>query len=52
MISYAPFDFPRYAVAMIVEDGKSGGSTVGPRLHKLYKNLFKYDGTLSRGDAR
>jgi len=52
MISYAPFDFPRYAVAMLVEDGKSGGSTVGPRLSALYKNLFKYDGTLSRGDLR
>jgi len=52
MISYAPFDFPRYAIAMIVEDGKSGGRTIGPRLHKLYKNLFKYDGTLSRGEVR
>ena len=46
MISYAPFDFPRYAVAMIVEDGLSGGNSVGPRLSTLYKKLFEYDGTL------
>ena len=48
MISYAPFDFPRYAVAMLVEDGVSGGSTIGPRLSQLYRNLFEYDGTLKK----
>ena len=48
MISYAPYNFPRYAVAFIVEDGISGGSTVGPRLATLYKNLFEYDGTLQK----
>ncbi len=47
MISYAPFDFPRYAVAMLVEDGISGGNTIGPRLSQLYTKLFQYDGTLS-----
>ncbi|MEA2069352.1 MAG: penicillin-binding transpeptidase domain-containing protein, partial [Verrucomicrobiota bacterium] len=46
MISYAPFDFPRYAVAMVVEDGVSGGNTVGPRLSQLYAKIFEYDGTL------
>ena len=45
MISYAPFDFPRYAVAFLVEDGVSGGSTVGPRLSALYRKIFEYDGT-------
>jgi len=48
MISFAPFDFPRYAVAMLVEDGVSGGSTVGPRLSALYKKIFEYDGTLRK----
>lgn len=47
MISYAPYDLPRYAVAMLVEDGVSGGSTIGPRLSYLYDRLFHYDGTLS-----
>lgn len=50
MISYAPFDFPRYAVAMLVEDGVSGGNTIGPRLSKLYRNIFEYDGTLKQGE--
>ncbi|HSR88191.1 MAG TPA: penicillin-binding transpeptidase domain-containing protein, partial [Pontiella sp.] len=48
MISFAPFDFPRYAVAMVVEDGVSGGNTVGPRLSALYTKLFEYDGTLAK----
>jgi penicillin-binding protein 2 len=52
MISYAPFDFPRYAVAMLVEDGDSGGRTVGPRLAMLYQNIFEYDGTLKKGGGR
>lgn len=46
MISYAPYHFPKYAVAMLVEDGVSGGRTIGPRLHDLYEKIFKYDGTL------
>ena len=48
MISYAPFDFPRYAVAFLVEDGVSGGRTVGPRLSALYQKIFEYDGTLAQ----
>ena len=47
MISYAPYDSPRYAIAMLVEEGVSGGQTVGPRLSQLYRMLFEYDGTLS-----
>lgn len=50
MISYAPFHFPRYAVAMLVEDGDSGGNTVGPRLSQLYAKIFAYDGTLAGGE--
>jgi penicillin-binding protein 2 len=48
MISFAPYDFPRYAVAMMVEDGVSGGRTIGPRLHELYTKIFEYDGTLEK----
>jgi penicillin-binding protein 2 len=50
MISYAPFDFPRYAIAFIVEDGVYGGTTVAPRLHELYSKIFHYDGTLPTGE--
>jgi penicillin-binding protein 2 len=52
MISYAPFDFPRYAIAFLVEDGSSGGKTVGPRLSALYQKIFEYDGTLPKGGTR
>jgi penicillin-binding protein 2 len=48
MISYAPFDFPRYAVAFIVENGNSGGKTIAPRLSALYQKIFEYDGTLKK----
>jgi penicillin-binding protein 2 len=51
MISYAPFNFPRYAVAMLVEDGVSGGNTIGPRLSDLYTKIFRYDGTLEEGEG-
>ena len=48
MISYAPFNFPRYAVAFLIEDGVSGSTTIGPRLSALYQNIFEYDGTLAK----
>ena len=46
MISFAPYENPKYAIAMIVEEGVSGGQTIAPRLSKLYKNIFKYDGSI------
>ena len=46
MISYAPSESPKYAIAMIVEDGVSGGKTIAPKLAYLYTKLFNYDQTL------
>jgi penicillin-binding protein 2 len=40
MLVFAPFDQPRYAVAMVVDEADSGGRTVGPRLHGLMAGLF------------
>ncbi|MBU0679566.1 MAG: penicillin-binding protein 2 [Verrucomicrobia bacterium] len=40
MIAYAPFEKPQYAIAMVVENADSGGSTVGPKLKKLLTQLF------------
>lgn len=40
MIAFAPFDSPRYAIAMLIEDGDTGGSTVGPRLRILMQGLL------------
>jgi penicillin-binding protein 2 len=40
MIAFAPFDAPRYAVAMVVDEGVSGGVTAAPRLNRLFSGLF------------
>jgi cell division protein FtsI/penicillin-binding protein 2 len=50
MIAFAPFDNPQYAVAMLVEDGDSGGQTVGPCMKILMEGLYekmKREGGLS-----
>lgn len=41
MILFAPFEEPRYAVAMIIEDGVSGGSTAAPRVGQIMSELFR-----------
>jgi cell division protein FtsI/penicillin-binding protein 2 len=51
MIAFAPFDQPQYAVAILIEDGDSGGSTVGPRMKILMQGLYekmKREGRLSK----
>jgi penicillin-binding protein 2 len=40
MISFAPFDEPRYAVAVLVQAGGSGGGVCGPLVHTVYSGLF------------
>ena len=40
MLLFAPFDQPRYAVAMVLDDAVSGGLSVAPRLHELMNQLF------------
>jgi penicillin-binding protein 2 len=39
MIMFAPYTNPKYAIAMIVEDGISGGITVAPRLKHLMTGI-------------
>ncbi len=51
MILFAPYESPRYAVAMIAEDEMSGGVTVAPLLQKLMRALFEMDGTLQAEPA-
>lgn len=53
MILFAPFDAPRYAVALVVEDAVSGGYTTAPRMRKLMQGILVRDGTLPSppGDA-
>ena len=40
MIAFAPYDVPRYAVAILVEEGVSGGATVAPLLQKIMQGIF------------
>jgi penicillin-binding protein 2 len=37
--SYAPFDQPRYTVVVMVESGRSGGSTCAPIARRIYEYL-------------
>jgi len=39
--SFAPFENPRYAVVVMVEDGVSGGTTCGPIARQVYLALQK-----------
>ncbi len=41
MIAFAPYDRPKYAVVMVVDEGVSGGETVAPRMRRLMTGLFK-----------
>ena len=43
MIVFAPFDSPRYALAMVIEDGQSGGGTVGPRVKRVMETIFQLE---------
>ena len=40
VIAFAPFEKPEVAIAMIVERGESGGSTVAPRVHAVLAHIF------------
>ena len=41
--SYAPVDSPRYAMAVLVEGGISGGTTAAPIAAKIYEEIFKLE---------
>ena len=52
VIAFAPFDNPTVAIAIIVERGESGGSTVAPRVHSVLASLFgETETTSARGGA-
>lgn len=43
MISFAPYEEPRYAIAMVAEAGDSGGHTCGPFTGAIYKKIFELE---------
>lgn len=40
-VSFAPYDNPRYAVAVVVESGGSGGGTCAPVARKIYQAIVE-----------
>ena len=40
---YAPAENPRYAISVIVEGGKGGGSTAGPIIHAVMKGIHEME---------
>lgn len=45
-VAFAPFDSPRYAVAVLVQGAKSGGGVAAPIAAKILADIFKMeDGT-------
>jgi penicillin-binding protein 2 len=45
MISFAPFEEPRYAISIVAEAGDSGGHTCGPFTGTIYKKIFDLEET-------
>lgn len=43
MISFAPFEEPKYAIAMVVQNGGSGGAVCGPLTQLIYRGLIARD---------
>lgn len=40
MIGFAPYDNPRYAVAFMLDNGVSGGTSAGPKMKQLMQYLY------------
>ena len=40
VIAFAPYEDPQIAVAMVVENGESGGKTTAPRVHDVLAHIF------------
>ena len=42
-VSYAPYNSPRYAVVVLVENGRSGGISCAPVAKKIYEKLLSIE---------
>jgi penicillin-binding protein 2 len=45
-VAYAPYEEPRYAVVVIVQNGGSGGAVAGPLVNMILRGLFAQDAGL------
>jgi penicillin-binding protein 2 len=50
-VAFAPFEAPRYALAIMVEEGDSGGTTCAPIAGAICRKLFEMEQTVTR-DSR
>ncbi len=42
-VAFGPFENPKYAVAVLVQNGKSGGAVCGPLVHLIFRGLLARD---------
>lgn len=47
-ISFAPYESPRYALSILVEEGDSGGTTCAPIAGEIYRKLFETEKDVTR----
>lgn len=45
MIAFAPYEHPRYAVSLMIEEGATGGTTAAPKMKQIVTGLFRPTGT-------
>ncbi len=43
IMSFAPYDNPKYAICIMVQNGASGGAVCGPLVNLVYRGLFARD---------
>ena len=43
VVSFAPYDKPKYAICIMVQNGGSGGGVCGPLVNLVYRGLFARD---------
>jgi penicillin-binding protein 2 len=43
IISFAPYDKPKYAICVLVQNAASGGAVAGPLVNVVYRGLFARD---------
>ena len=43
MVAFAPYDDPQVAIALIVDEGESGGMTAGPIMRRIMLGIFRPD---------
>jgi penicillin-binding protein 2 len=51
MVAFAPYDHPKYAIALLVDEGVSGGETAAPRMKQLLQAIFNQDVAPVEGEA-